>query len=92
MEQSLAKIKRHSHYFSRLTEIVKFEPINRADIKAFCELCEVKIKDDLIDFFAKRYPNLRQIKVFLNRLEEWAELNDIEEIGFKEFKNSGVEK
>jgi len=92
MENSLAKIKRHKHYFSRLTEIVKFEPIGKDDIKAFCELCEVKIKDDLIDYFAKRYANLREIRVFLIRLEEWAELNDIKEIGLSEFKASGVEK
>ena len=92
MEQSLAKIKRHQHYFSRLTEIVKFEPIGVDDIKKFCLLSEVKIKDDLISYFAKRYQNLRQIKVFILRLEEFAQLNDIEEIGLQEFRAAGVEK
>jgi hypothetical protein len=92
MEESLGKIKRHRHYFSRFSEIVKFEPIGRDDIKAFCELCEVKIEDSLIDYFAKRYANLREIRVFLIRLEEWAMLNDIESIGFDEFKSSGVEQ
>jgi DNA transposition AAA+ family ATPase len=92
MEDSLAKIKRHRHYFSRLTEIVKFEPIVKSDIKAFCELCEKTIKDDLIDYFSKRYQNLRQIRVFLVRLEEWAMLNDIESIGLSEFKKAEVEK
>ncbi len=92
MEQSLAKIKRHQHYFSRLTEIVKFEPIGVDDIKKFCLLSEVKIKDDLISYFAKRYQNLRQIKVFILRLEEFAQINDIEEIGLQEFRAAGVEK
>jgi len=92
MEQAYAKIRKHRHYFSRLTEIVKFAPIGKEDIKKFCSLCEVKIEDDLIDYFSKRYQNLREIKVFLIRLEEWADLNEVESIGFKEFKSSGVEK
>ncbi len=92
MEDSLAKIKRHRHYFSRLTEIVKFEPIGIEDIRAFCELSEVKIEEDLVEYFAKRYANLREIRVFIIRLEEWANLNDIESVGLSEFKASGVEK
>jgi len=92
MEDALAKIKRHRHYFSRLTEVVKFDPINKEDIAKFCTLCEVKIEDDLIDYFAKRYQNLRQIKVFLIRLEEYAELNDIESFNLKLFKQAKVEK
>ena len=92
MEDALAKIKRHRHYFSRLTEIVKFEPINKEDIAKFCSLCEVKVEDDLIEYFAKRYQNLRQIKVFLLRLEEYAELNDLETVNLKSFKSAGVEK
>ncbi len=91
MEESLAKIKKHRHYHSRLTELVKFEPIGLEDIKKFCELSEVKIKDDLLGYFAKRYKNLRQIKVFILRLEAWADLNDIDEIGLAEFKASGAE-
>ncbi len=90
MENSLAKIKRHKHYFSRLTEIVKFEPIGRDDIAAFCELCEVEIKEELIDYFAKRYANLREIRVFLIRIEEWAELNEVKSVGLEEFRASGV--
>jgi DNA transposition AAA+ family ATPase len=92
MEEALAKIKRHRHYFSRLSKIVKFEPIGREDIAKFCALCEVEIGGDLLEYFAKRYANLRQIKVFLIRLEEWAELNDVERIGLNEFKASGVER
>jgi len=92
MENSLAKIKKHKHYFSRLTEIVKFEPIGREDIASFCKLCDVEIKEDLIDYFTKRYANLREIRVFLLRLEDWAELNDAKSIGLSEFKASGVEK
>ncbi len=92
MEDALAKIKRHRHYFSRLTEIVKFEPINKDDISKFCQLCEVKIEPDIIEYFAKRYQNLRQIKVFLLRIEEYAELNDIESFNLALLKQAKVEK
>jgi len=92
MEQSLAKIKKHRHYFSRLTEIVKFEPIGKEDIKEFCKLCEVKIEEDLIDYFARRYQNLREIKVFLLRIEEKAEINDVDSVNLSQFKQWEVEK
>lgn len=92
MEEALAKIKRHRHYFSRLSKVVKFEPIGREDIAKFCALAEVEIGEDLVEYFAKRYANLRQIKVFLIRLEEWAELNEVTKIGLAEFKAAGVER
>jgi len=92
MDEALAKIKRHKHYFSRLTEIVKFMPISKEDIARFCELSEVKIEDDLIEYFTKKYPNLRTIKVFLLRLEEWALFNEKSSINYKDFKDAGVER
>ena len=92
MEEALAKIKRHRHYFSRVSTVVKFEPIGKEDIEAFCQLTDLSIEADLIEYFIKRYPNLRQIKVFLLRLERWAELNDIDKIDLATFKSAGVEK
>lgn len=92
MEEALAKIKRHRHYFSRISQVVKFEPISEEDIAKFCALSSVTIAPDLVAHFARRYPNLRQVKVFLIRLEQWAELNDVETIGLAEWKSAGVEK
>lgn len=91
MEEANAKFKRHRHYYSRIVELIKFEAIALEDVKKFCVLSDVVIEEDLIGFFAKRYPNLRQIKVMLLRLENWCEMNGIESVGLQIFKSSGVE-
>lgn len=91
MEESNAKFKKHRHYYSRIVELVEFKPIVKEDIKKFCELSDVKIEDDLIDFFYAKYPNLRNIRVLLIRLEKYCELNGYESVDLKIFRESGVE-
>lgn len=91
MEEANAKFKRYRHYYSRIVELVKFEGIVLKDIVSYCALSKVKIEDDLIEYFVKRYPNLRQIKVLLLRLENWSEMNGMEVVGLDSFKSSGVE-
>lgn len=91
MEEANAKLKRHKHYYSRIVEFVFFQQTDRDDIAKLCALCEVRIEDDLIDYLAKSYPNLRQTKVLLLRLESWCELNDIETASLQIFKKSEVE-
>lgn len=90
MEEADAKLRKHKHFYSRIVKFVKFEPIKKNDIQAFCELCEIKIKPDLVDFFVDKYPNLRQVKVMLINLEEYCEVNGIEECDLKTFKESGA--
>lgn len=91
MEEANSKLKRHRHYYSRVVEFVEFKPISRIDVEKYCELSEVKIEADLIDHFASKYPNLRQIKVLLLRLENECEINGIESVNYKQFKDLGVE-
>lgn len=91
MEDALAKFKRYRHYYSRIIEFVKFEGICSADVESYCALSDVKIEDDLLMFFKQRYPNLRQLKVLILRLENWCEMNDLNSIGLARFKTSGVE-
>ena len=91
MENCDGRLKAHKHFYSRIVAKAKFKQIPRDDIAKFCTQCEIKVEDDLIGFFASKYPNLRQVKVFLLRIENWAELNGVESIGLKLFKQSGVE-
>ncbi|MBN1839753.1 MAG: ATP-binding protein [Campylobacterales bacterium] len=91
MEEANAKFKKYRHYYSRIVELVKFEGIILKDIESFCALSDVKIETDLIHFFVKRYPNLRQIKVLLLRLENWCEMNGLKSVDLNCFKKSGVE-
>lgn len=91
MEEANSKLKRHRHYYSRVVEFVEFKPISRTDVEKYCGLSEIKIETDLIDHFASKYPNLRQIKVLLLRLENECEINGIESVNYKQFKDLGVE-
>lgn len=91
MKEAQAKFRRYRHYYSRIIEFVKFEGICKKDIDSYCSLSSVKIEDDLRDFFAKRYPNLRQLKVLLLRLENWCDMNGLDSIDLARFKSSGVE-
>ncbi|PLY08379.1 MAG: DNA transposition protein [Arcobacter sp.] len=90
MEEAKAKFARHTHYESRIVEFVEFEDISKEEIREFCALSEVKIEEDLIEHFHKRFPNLRQIRVFLIRLEKICKLNGIGEVNLQMFNQSGV--
>ncbi len=91
MEESNAKLKRHRHYYSRVVELCEFKKIGIDDVRSFCALSTVRIEDDLILFFGDRYPNLRQIKVFLLRLEKECEVNDIHTVDLPTFRELGVD-
>jgi DNA transposition AAA+ family ATPase len=91
MEEANAKLKRHRHYYSRIVEFVEFKPIAREDVERFCALADLKIELDLVEYFATKYPNLRQIRVLLLRLEEAASRNDVDTVDLATFKKLGVE-
>lgn len=91
MESCDARLKNHKHFYSRIVSKVKFQKIPKSDIEKFCTQSDVKVEEDLVDYFLHQYPNLRQIKVLLLRLEVWCELNAIESVSLKVFKQSGVE-
>lgn len=91
MEEANGKLKKHKHYYSRIVNLVKFESICMEDVRKFCELSDIKIEDDLVEYFLKRYANLRQMKVLITRLESWCEMNGYEKCDLKVFKLSEVE-
>ncbi|MDR0408674.1 MAG: AAA family ATPase [Campylobacteraceae bacterium] len=93
MEEANAKLKKHRHFYSRIVEFVEFKPIIKDDVKRFCSLSDkVKIEDDLVDYFTKKYPNLRQIRVLLIRLENAAKINNIQSCDLKKFQSLKIEE
>ncbi|MDR1008049.1 MAG: AAA family ATPase [Campylobacteraceae bacterium] len=93
MEEANAKLKKHRHFYSRIVEFVEFKPIVLDDVKRFCELSDkIKIEDDLCDYFAKKYPNLRQIRVLLIRLENAAKRNNLTACNLKTFTSLRIEE
>lgn len=91
MEEAHAKFKKHRHYYSRIVEFVEFQSIGKEDIEAFCKLSEISIEVDLVDHFHKKYPNLRNIRVLLIRLEKFCKLNAMKSADLKTFKLSGAD-
>ncbi len=93
MEEANAKFKRYKHYYSRIGEFVEFKNIGREDIKKFCRNCDVRIEDDVIEYFAKKYPNLRQIKMMLFRIEKRCDElhDDWESVSMERFHELKVE-
>jgi len=91
MEESNKKLKRHRHYYSRIVGFVEFQGISYEDIEKLCRLSDLTIEDDLIKYFASKYPNLRQVTVQIIRLEQYCEINDIDSANLSIYKNSGAE-
>lgn len=94
MEEANAKLKKHRHFYSRIVEFVEFKPNVENDIKNFCNdrSDKVKIEDDLIDYFVRKYPNLRQINVLLLRLENAAKRNNLTSCNLQTFISLKVEE
>lgn len=90
MEESRAKFKKHRHYESRIVEFIEFKNISKKDIEMFCALSDIKIEDDLIKYFTHQHPNLRNIRVFLIRLEKICKLNGFTSANLEIFHTSGV--
>lgn len=96
MEEANAKLKKHRHFYSRIVNFVKFQEICKEDIKKLCDLAEIDgeqliIKDDLVNYFTQKRPNLRDVTVRLLRLEKYCLNNDIEEVSLETYIHSGVE-
>lgn len=91
MEQSALKWARYGHYYSRL-RLIKLTANTPEDMRAFCDLCEVKIEDDLVKYFDKRFGNLRNVQRILEDIEEYCELHDIESVNKKTYDTMGVER
>ncbi|PLY06240.1 MAG: DNA transposition protein [Arcobacter sp.] len=91
MEESKAKFAKYTHYESRIVEFVEFQDMSKKDIEAFCRLSDIEIEDDLITYFLHKFPNLRQIRVFLIRLEKICKMNkSITSVSLQLFHESGV--
>lgn len=91
MGNALAKLKKDGAFYSRLTQRIKLQGTCEEDIRSFCSNSEITIKENLVKYFADKHPNLRFVKVFIENLERYCEINDIDEADLKIFKESGAE-
>ena len=88
MTNAHSRLKKFSHLYDRLSEIVKFERFSKADIKTIVkELSEIELTDCAIKYIYSNLNRFRQIVKVINRAETIAKANglsSIDEILIKE--------
>ena len=88
MTSANSRLKKFSHLYDRLSEIVKFEKFSKTDIKTIIkELSEIEMTDCAIKYIYSNYNRFRQIVKVINKAETVAKANglsSIDEILIKE--------
>ena len=88
MTSANSRLKKFSHLYDRLSEIVKFERFSKTDIKTIIkELSEIEMTDCAIKYIYSNYNRFRQIVKVINKAETVAKANglsSIDEILIKE--------
>ncbi len=81
------KLKRFKHLYDRLLGIYKFVPFDFEDIKEIVtKLCEVPLDDEVIEMIAKNANRLRQIVIYILKIEELAQTNGYKKITKQELE------
>lgn len=88
MTNAHSRLKKFSHLYDRLSEIVKFERFSKADIKTIVkEFSEIELTDCAIKYIYSNLNRFRQIVKVINKVETIAKANglsSIDEILIKE--------
>ncbi len=88
MTSANSRLKKFSHLYDRLSEIVKFERFSKGDIKTIVkELSEIELTDCAIKYIYSNLNKFRQIVKVINKAETIAKANglsSIDEILIKE--------
>lgn len=88
MTSANSRLKKFSHLYDRLSEIIKFEKFSKADIKTIVkELSEIEMTDCAVKYIYSNLNRFRQIVKIINKSEIIAKangLNSIDEILIKE--------
>lgn len=95
MTSAHSRLKKFSHLYDRLSEIVKFERFSKTDIKTIVkELSEIEMTDCAIKYIYSNLNRFRQIVKVINKAETIAKVNglsSIDEILIKEAMQNETE-
>jgi DNA transposition AAA+ family ATPase len=82
MDNADRKLRRYRHLYDRFSEILKFHPLDRDDIKKVAtELTDLKFSDDAIDWLTDNTRGMiRQLIIALHRIEKIAHLRNLKQI------------
>lgn len=88
MDSANSKLKKYKHLYDRISEIVRFEPFSRNDIKTIVgELAEIEFTDCAMQYLYKSVNRFRQLVKIINKAENFAKangLNSVDETTLKE--------
>ena len=92
MTNANSRLKRYKHLYDRISEIIKFEPFSKEDIKVIInELSEIKMSECAIKSIYSNTNRFRQIVKIINKAEQLAKSNGlitIDEVLIKEVLNN----
>lgn len=75
------KLERYKHLYDRFSEILKFEIFGVNDLSQIIgQLSEVPFTQEAIEYIHTKYNRFRQIVQLINRMENFAKDNNLEEI------------
>ena len=81
MTSAHSRLKKFSHLYDRLSEIVKFERFSKTDIKTIVkELSEIEMTDCAIKYIYSNLNRFRQIVKVINKAETIAKANGLSSI------------
>ncbi len=91
MENCEKIFKKDKYYYDRFARKVKMGERTKNDVRKLCNNSDVKISDDLVQYFFDTYKSFRPIKGLITAIESVCESNDITEVDLKTFKATKVE-
>jgi DNA transposition AAA+ family ATPase len=90
MAQADKKLKRYGHLYDRFIEILRFQPLTRADIVDIAaQLCDVALTEDAVDLIHADVGRFRQIQKWLYRAEAVARANNLKEVSAANLNGRG---
>ena len=91
MQTVSRQLKRYAHFYSRISQIYQFQPLDEDDVTAAAkELCEAPItKEACKSLHAATCGSFRSLKIIINHLETLARRNGLKEIEPKHIAELG---
>jgi len=88
MSQADKRLMRYPHLYDRFVEVVKFQPLDRADVEKMAkELSEVQFSDDAIEWISNDSEGkIRKIIALIHRAEHMAKGSKNRTVEAKDFK------
>lgn len=82
MDRADQKLRRYRHLYDRFSEVLKFKPLDRDDVKKVArEMTDMEFSSDAIDWIAEKTQGMiRQVIIGLHRAEKVARARNLKQL------------